>query len=193
MSETELRPRSDQLKQELLREDEKKRYGSTLRNTIYILIVVAAVAVLLSAYLVSVLRVEGVSMSPNLEDRDLVLAFHTKKFDPGDVVGFYYNNRILLKRVIGSPGDVVDLDTEGNLYVNSVMLEERYIVEKDYGDYTDIRFPYHVPEKRFFVVGDNRKESIDSRSSAVGTVTSEQVVGKVVFRIWPLSHLGGVR
>ena len=193
MSETELRPRSDQLKQELLREDEKKRYGSTLRNTIYILIVVAAVAVLLSAYLVSVLRVEGVSMSPNLEDRDLVLAFHTKQFDPGDVVGFYYNNRILLKRVIGSPGDVVDLDAEGNLYVNGVILEERYIAEKDYGDYTDIGFPYQVPEKRYFVVGDNRKESIDSRSSAVGTVTSDQVVGKVVFRIWPLSGLGGVR
>ena len=192
MSENEFRPRSDQLRQELLRENEKKRYGSTLRNTIYILIVVAAVAVLLSGYVVSVLRVEGVSMTPNLEDADLVLAIHTKQFDPGDVVGFYYNNRILLKRVIGSPGDLVDLDEEGNLYVNGVMLEDAYITEKDYGDYTDIGFPYQVPEKRFFVVGDNRKDSIDSRSGAVGTVTSEQVVGKVVFRIWPLSHLGGV-
>ena len=191
MSETEFRPRSDQLKQELLRENERKRYGSTLRNTIYILIVVAAVAVLLSAYLVSVLRVEGVSMAPNLEDRDLVLAFHTKRFDPGDVVGFYYNNRILLKRVIGSPGDVVDMDAEGNLFVNGVILEARYIAEKHYGDYTDISFPYQVPEKRYFVVGDNRKDSIDSRSSAVGTVTADQVVGKVVFRIWPLSGLGG--
>lgn len=193
MSESDIRPRSDQLKQELFRENERKRYGSTMRNTIYILIVVAAVAVLLSAYLISVLRVEGVSMSPNLEDADLVIAVHTKQFDPGEIVGFYYNNRILLKRVIGSPGDTVDMDAEGNLFVNGVMLEEAYLTEKDYGDYTDITFPYQVPEKRFFVVGDNRKESIDSRSSAIGTITSDQVVGKIMFRIWPLSEFGGVR
>ena len=193
MSESDIRPRSDQLKQELFRENERKRYGSTMRNTIYILIVVAAVAVLLSGYVVSVLRVEGVSMSPNLEDADLVIAVHTKQFEPGEIVGFYYNNRILLKRVIGSPGDTVDMDAEGNLFVNGVMLEEAYLTEKDYGDYTDIAFPYQVPEKRFFVVGDNRKESIDSRSSAIGTITSDQVVGKIMFRIWPLSELGGIR
>ena len=193
MSETAFRPRSDQLKQELLRENERKRYGYTLRNTIYILIVVAAVAVLLSAYLISVLRVEGVSMSPNLEDADLVIAVHTKEFEPGEIVGFYYNNRILLKRVIGSPGDTVDMDADGNLFVNGVMLEEPYLSEKDYGDYTDVGFPYQVPEKRFFVVGDNRKESIDSRSGTIGTITSDQVVGKIVLRIWPLSGFGGVR
>ena len=193
MSESDIRPRSDQLKQELFRENERKRYGSTMRNTIYILIVVAAVAVLLSGYVISVLRVEGVSMSPNLEDADLVVAVHTKQFDPGEVVGFYYNNRILLKRVIGSPGDTVDMDSEGNLFVNGVMLEESYLSEKDYGDYTDIAFPCQVPEKRFFVIGDNRKESIDSRSSAIGTITSDQVVGKIVLRVWPLADFGGVR
>lgn len=192
MSEAVARPDSGQLKKELLRENERKRYSSTMRNTIYILIVVAAIAVLLSAYLISVLRVEGISMAPNLEDRDLVVAIHTKQFDPGEVVGFYYNNRILLKRVIGSPGDVVDMDSEGNLSVNGVVLEEAYLTEKDYGMYTDIKFPYQVPDKRFFVVGDNRKESIDSRSSAIGTITSDQVVGKVVFRVWPLGSFGGI-
>lgn len=182
------RPTSAQLKQELQRETERKRYGATLRNTISILIVVAAVAVLFSVFLVSVLRVRGDSMSPNLDEGDLVVAVRTKQFSPGDVVAFYYGPSILLKRVVGSPGDVIDIDDEGNVYVNDVLLEERYLTAKDKGDYADIAYPYQVPEKRFFVLGDNRKESIDSRSSEIGAVTSDQVVGKVIFRIWPLGR-----
>ncbi len=180
------RPRSTQLRQELHRELEKKRYNATMRNTVSILIVVAAIAVLLSAYLISVLRVDGVSMQPTLGDKDLVLTIRTKQFKPGEIIGFYYNNKILLKRVIGSPGDIIDMDEYGNISVNGVKLDEPYLTQKHYGDYTDIVFPYQVPEKRYFVVGDNRRESIDSRSSAIGTIASDAVVGKVLHKIWPL-------
>ena len=178
------RPTSDQLKAELEHEKEKGRYRSTLRHTISVLIVVAAISVLLAVFFISVLRVRGDSMSPNLDEGDLVIAMRTNRFDPGDVVAFYYGPSILLKRVVGSPGDVINIDEDGNVFVNGVMLEEDYLVEKDRGMYNDIEYPYQVPDKRFFVLGDNRRDSIDSRSLEIGTVTNDQVVGKVLFRIW---------
>ena len=180
------RPTAAQLKQELGRERQKKRYNRALRNTVSILIVVAAAAVLIAVFFLSVLRVRGDSMSPNLDEGDLVAAVKTTGFAPGDIIAFYYGHSILLKRVIGSAGDMINIDDEGNVYVNGVMLEEPYLTEKHKGEYTDIVYPYQVPEKRYFVLGDNRKDSIDSRSLEVGPISTDQVVGKVLFRIWPL-------
>lgn len=186
ITEVTSRPTSEQLKEELSRERQKRRYNRTLRNTISILIVVAAAAVLIAVFFVSVLRVRGDSMAPGLEEGDLVLAVKTTRFEPGDIIAFYYGHSILLKRVVGSAGDMIDIDEDGNVSVNGVMLEEPYLSEKHKGDYTDIVYPYQVPEKRYFVLGDNRKDSIDSRSLEVGAIEAEQVVGRVLFRIWPL-------
>ena len=177
------RPTSGQLKAELEYETEKKRYRSTLRNTIQVLAFVAAVSVLLAVFFIQVLRVRGDSMSPNLDEGNLVIAVRTQRFNPGDIIAFYYGPSILLKRVVGSPGDVINIDEDGNVFVNGVMLEEPYLQEKDSGIYNDIEYPYQVPDKRFFVLGDNRRDSIDSRSYEIGTVTSDQVVGKVLFRV----------
>lgn len=183
-----MRPTSVQLKEELKRETDRKRYSRALRSTIAILILVAAASTLIAVYFVRVLRVRGDSMSPNLNEGDLVVAMRTRQFDPGDVIAFYYGPSILLKRVVGSPGDMIDIDEDGNVYVNGVMLEEPYLTYKDRGDYTDIEYPYQVPEKRYFVLGDNRKDSIDSRSFEIGAVTGEQIIGKLLFRIWPLGE-----
>lgn len=182
------RPTSVQLKAELERVTERKRYRSTMRNTIQILVFVAAVSVLLAVFLIQVLRVRGDSMAPSLDEGDLVVALRTNSFDPGDIVAFYYGPSILLKRVVGSPGDIINIDDDGNVYVNGVMLEENYLTEKARGDYNDIEYPFQVPDKRYFVIGDNRKDSIDSRSYEIGTVTREQVVGKVIARVWPLGE-----
>ena len=113
------------------------------------------------------------------------------KFQTGEVVAFYYNNKILVKRVIANAGEWVDIDKDGNLYVNNVKLDEPYIAEKAYGE-TNIKLPYQVPDSRIFVVGDNRDVSIDSRNSSVGCISDEQIVGKIVFRIWPVSGIGSV-
>ena len=180
------RPTAAQLKEELNRERQRKRYNKTLRNTVSILIVVAAAAVLIAVFFISVLRVRGDSMSPNLDEGDLVVAVRTTTFEPGDIIAFYYGHSILLKRVVGSAGDMINIDDEGNVYVNGVMLEEPYLGEKHRGEYTDIVYPYQVPDKRFFVLGDNRRDSIDSRSTEVGAIEADQVVGRVLFRIWPL-------
>ena len=180
------RPTAAQLKEELNRERQRKRYNKTLRNTVSILIVVAAAAVLIAVFFISVLRVRGDSMSPNLDEGDLVVAVRTTSFEPGDIIAFYYGHSILLKRVVGSAGDMINIDDDGNVSVNGVVLEEPYLSEKHRGDYTDIVYPYQVPDKRYFVLGDNRKDSIDSRSMEVGAIEADQVVGKVLFRIWPL-------
>lgn len=131
-------------------------------------------------------------MEGTLDDGNLVISLKSANFDSGDVVAFYYNNNILVKRVIATSGQWVDMDKEGNLYVNQVLLEEPYIKEKAYGQ-TNIEFPFQVPEGRIFVVGDNRESSIDSRNKTIGTVSEEQVVGKLLFKVWPFSEVGFVK
>lgn len=128
-------------------------------------------------------------MKGTLNSGDIVVSVKSNDFESSDVVAFYYNNNILVKRVIAEAGDWVDMDEEGNVYVNKKKLDEPYLTEKAYG-HTDIEFPYQVPENRIFVMGDNRKESIDSRNNAIGTVSNEQIVGKLVFRVWPLTEMG---
>ncbi len=160
----------------------------TLRTTVYALVVVAAVAVLIATMVLPVLQVSGSSMEPTLSDGDVIVLLKSGEFETGDLVGFYYQNKLLLKRVIAGPGDVVDIDEEGSVYVNDVLLDEPYVTEKALGE-TDRDYPYQVPEGRYFVMGDNRTTSIDSRSTAIGCIETDQILGKVILRIWPLEQI----
>ncbi len=181
----------EQLEAELRHEQYNRSFVFTLRNTIYMLITVAAVAVLVAVLLMPVLQIYGTSMAPTLKEGDIVLSVKGSDFKTGDVLGFYYNNNILVKRVIAQAGDWVDITEDGTVYVNNVAIDEPYLIDKAYGE-TNIEFPYQVPESRMFVMGDHRSVSIDSRNTAVGCVASEQIVGKILFRIWPLSQFGRV-
>ena len=181
-------PTVEELKEELARLDYKKRFRSVLRSTIFTLVVVAAIAVLVATLWMPVLRIYVTSMAPTLPDGTIVVSVKKRSnFEPGEIVAFYYNNNILVKRVIAQAGDWVDIDEDGNIYVNNVLLDEPYIDEKAFGD-TNIELPYQVPEGRIFVVGDNRAVSIDSRNKAGGCVASEQIVGKLALKIWPLEN-----
>ena len=167
------------------------RLRSSIVSTTNILIVVAAVAILVAMLFLPVLRIYGQSMNTTLNSGELVVSIKGAKFETGDIVAFYYNNNILVKRVMANPGDWVDIDLDGNVYVNQQLIDEPYVEEKAFGE-PDIDFPYQVPDDRVFVLGDNRDVSVDSRYKSVGCVSSEQMVGKIVFRVWPLTKLGPV-
>lgn len=184
-------PTTEQLEKELNRERYRKSYGQVLLSTIYMLITVAAAAVLIAVLLLPVLQIYGTSMSPTLTERNIVLSIKGNDFETGDVVAFYYNNKILVKRVIAQAGDWVNISENGTVYVNGIELDEPYLTEKALGE-CDIELPYQVPESKIFVMGDHRSVSIDSRSITVGCVAEEQIVGKIVFRIWPVAELGFV-
>lgn len=185
-------PTVAQLEHELKRVRYQSRYGRVLRSTVFSLVVVAAVAVLVAVLFLPVLQIYGHSMTPTLEDGDIVVSMKGSDFEPGDVIAFYYNNKILVKRVIAGPGDWVDIDKDGNVTVNGQALEEPYLQEKALGD-CNIKLPYQVPDSRLFVMGDHRSVSVDSRNTAVGCVAQEQIVGRLVFRIWPLNGMGALR
>ena len=184
-------PTTGQISRELKRVRYNSGFNGMLRSTAGILVTVAAIAVLIAVLLLPVLQIYGTSMHPTLNEGDIVVSVKGTKFQTGEVVAFYYNNKILVKRVIANAGEWVDIDKDGNLYVNNVKLDEPYIAEKAYGE-TNIKLPYQVPDSRIFVVGDNRDVYIDSRNSSVGCISDEQIVGKIVFRIWPVLGIGAV-
>ena len=181
-------PAAELVENELKREKYKRRYHRVLRSTVCALIVVAAVSVLVATLWLPVLQVYGSSMTPILDEGDIVVSVKSGDFRQGNIIVFYYNNKILVKRVIAMAGDWVDIDGDGTVYVNGEELEEPYLQEKALGD-CDIELPYQVPDGRLFVMGDHRSVSADSRTSAVGCVASEQIVGKLVFRVWPLTGI----
>ncbi len=181
-------PTEEEVQSERKRLKHRRRFIATLRTTVYALIVVAAVAVLLATLFLPVLQVSGSSMEPTLSDDDIILLIKTDNLQTGDLIGFYYQNKLLLKRVIGVAGDTIDIDEEGNVTVNSELLDEPYVTNKSIGE-CDIDLPYQVPENRVFVMGDNRATSIDSRSSAIGCIEEDQIVGKVLVRIYPFDKI----
>lgn len=184
-------PTVAQLQQERIYERYKIRYHRAIRSTIIALITVAATAVILSYVLFPILRIYGHSMTPTLADGQIVLTMKGSRFQTGDVIALYYNNKILVKRVIAGPGDWVDIDKDGNVSVNDQKLDEPYVSDKALGE-CNIDLPVQVADNRWFVMGDHRSVSIDSRNTAVGMISDEQVVGKVLLRLWPLKEIGPV-
>ena len=185
-------PTVEQIRRERSRLQYRSRYGRALRSTLRALAVAAALAVLVATLWLPVLRIYGSSMWPTLTDGQIVFSIKTRSFAPGDVTAFYHGNKLLIKRYIAGPSDWVDIDDSGNVTVNGEPLEEPYLAEKAFGQ-TNISLPYQVPEGRYFVMGDNRDASVDSRNTAVGPIAMDQVVGKVFFRIWPLREFGAVK
>ena len=182
-------PTEEQVMAELRRERERSRLTRSVRSGIYVFLIAVAAAVLIATMVLPVFRIYGSSMSPVLNEGDIVISVKTSSFQRGDIISFYYNNKVLVKRVIALPGEWVDIDDAGNIYVDGTLLDEPYLQEKALGE-CDIDMPYQVPEGRLFVCGDHRSTSVDSRSSTVGCVAEEQIAGKIIFRGWPLQDIG---
>ena len=195
MRKSEAAPRRfsvEELEDELRRVRRKSVFRKTLRATLYALIVVAAATILVATLWLPVLRIYGNSMTPTLNESDIIFSIKSGDIQTGDVIAFYYENKLLVKRCIAGPADWVDIDEDGTVYINGQELEEPYIQEKSKGD-CNISLPYQVPDGRYFVMGDHRATSADSRNSVIGCVAVEQVVGKIVFRVWPLPDAGKVK
>ena len=185
-------PSIEVLEAELGRERHKHNYLRALRSTVFSLIIVAAAAGLVAMLVLPVLQITGASMTETLQDRDVVVALRGSDVKTGDVVAFYYNKNILVKRVIANEGQWVNITEDGTVYVDNVQLDEPYISEKAKGD-CNIQLPYQVPEGKVFVMGDHRSTSVDSRSTALGCVSKDMLLGHILFRVWPLNALGPIR
>ena len=184
-------PTAKQIETEILREKYNRKYKQVLKSTVYSLIVVAAVAVLIATLAFPVLQISGSSMEPTLNDEEIVVLLKTTNMKKDELCCFSYQNKLLIKRVVGLPGDKIDIDINGNVFVNDELLEEPYVTDKALGE-CDITFPCYVTDNHYFVLGDHRSTSIDSRSSVIGLVSEEFIVGKIFFRIWPFETLGFV-
>lgn len=184
-------PTQQQINQERARLQHNRAYKKALFGTFNALLIVAAIAVLISSLFLPVLQITGDSMVPTLNNDNIVVLMKTEKFKSGDICSFSWNNRTLLKRVIGVPGDWIEIDKDGTVYLNGEKLDEPYVTEKSLGE-CDLTFPYQVPENSLFLMGDHRETSIDSRSSVIGSVHYDQVIGKVIYRIWPLREIGRI-
>ena len=190
MKHTEIQnlPTSKDVRKELKRERYKQRFRRVLKSTVYALVIVAATAALVATMVLPVLQIAGNSMEPTFHEGQIVVLMKTKKLQHGDLCAFYYSNKVLIKRVIGLPGDYITIENDGTVIVNGQILDEPYVTEKALGE-CDMEFPYQVPENQYFLLGDQRATSIDSRSTVIGCITTEQMLGKIFLRIWPLPEL----
>lgn len=182
---------SEQLKKELERAKNKPKAGGFFSGFIIAVIVVAAIVSILTTLFFPVMSIKGDSMYPNLEDGSLTVALKTDEFNRGDVCAFYSGTHILCKRIIAFGGEVVDIDEYGVVYIDNVPLDEPYLTAADFGN-ADIEFPFTVPQHTYFVMGDNRSISIDSRNSEIGCVSEGQIIGKLIFRFWPFDKIGAI-
>lgn len=180
-----------QIEKELKRETYKSKYIKILMSTIYSLIIVASISALVATLVMPVLQISGSSMTPTFHEGEIVISVKTKNLKAGDIIAFYHGNKILVKRVIAGAGNWVNISEEGNVYINGEILNEPYIDEHFLGDH-DIEFPYQVPDGHWFVLGDHRTISIDSRNSEIGSIQQDDIVGKIIFRVWPLKDFGKV-
>ena len=181
-------PTKKQVETERKRYRRQKAYNKALRGTVYVLTIVAAVAVLIATLILPVLQIEGTSMEPTLSNGDIVLLMKTTRFERGDLCAFTWNNKLLVKRVVGLPGDWIEIDTDGTVYLNGDKLDEPYVQQTALGE-CDLEFPFQVPQEQYFVIGDMRESSIDSRNSLIGCIPKDQIVGKVFFRVWPFKKI----
>ena len=181
-------PTKKQVETERKRYRRQKAYNKALGGTVYVLTIVAAVAVLIATLVLPVLQTEGTSMEPTLHNGDIVLLMKTTRFERGDLCGFTWNNKLLIKRVVGVPGDWIEIDTDGTVYLNGEKLDEPYVEKKAFGE-CDLEFPFQVPAEQYFVIGDMRESSIDSRNTLIGCIPKDQIVGKVFFRVWPFKSI----
>lgn len=182
-------PSSSEVEQELKRERYKRRYRSTLKSTLFALVTAAAAAVLVATLWLPVLQIYGASMTPTLQEGEIVVSVKADQLEPGDIVAFYYGNKVLIKRYIAGPGQWVNILEDGTVLVNDQVLEEPYLTHKALG-ICDLEFPYQVPDKTYFLLGDERETSVDSRHSSVGCISEEEMVGKIIFRVWPMDVIG---
>ena len=184
-------PNSAEVEKELKREKYKLRYKKTLKSTVFALITAAAVAVLIATLWLPVLQIFGSSMTPTVQEGEVVLSVKTDNLEPGDIVAFYYGNKVLIKRYIAGPGSWVNILEDGTVFVDDALLVEPYVSERSLG-ICDLEFPYQVPEDTYFLVGDHRSTSVDSRHSSVGCISEDQIVGKIVYRVWPFEVFGTI-
>ena len=179
------------LEEEIKREKYKSKYTKILKSTIYALIIIASISALIGTLIMPVLEVNNTTMKPLLENNEIVLSLKTKKLKQGDIIAFYQGNKILIKRVVAVPGNYISIDEEGNIYVDGEVLNEPYVTNKQKGE-TNIEFPYQVPESEYFVLSDERDKTNDSRNEDIGLIKKDNVIGKVIFRVWPLKKLGAI-
>lgn len=191
MEEKQL-PTSSEVERELKRERYKRRYRRTLTSTVFALVTAAAAAVLVATLWLPVLQIFGSSMTPTLQEGEIVVSLKAKDMEAGDIIAFYYGNKVLIKRCIAGPGSWVEVREDGTVVVDDVILEEPYLTEKAFG-ISDLEYPYQVPDGTYFLMGDHRETSVDSRHSSVGCISEEQIVGKIVYRVWPMEAFGFVK
>ncbi len=179
------------LQEEIKKETYKNKYTKVLKSTIYVLIIIIAISALVVTLIMPVLEVNNTTMNPLLDNNDIIISLKTKTLNKGDVIAFYQGNKILIKRVVATPGNYISIDEEGNVYVDGTLLDEPYVTNKQKGE-TNIEFPYQVPENTYFVLSDERDKTTDSRNEDIGLIKKDNIIGKVIFRVWPLKKLGAI-